>query len=129
MKKALLIIGHGSRAADAQETFREIVRLVRDLSGFKYVEGAFLQLCSPSIEEQIERLSRMGIGEITLVPHFLYNGIHIQEDIPRIVREIARTHAPMRFKIADPIGAAPELAQLLLKRAQSAADFYEDAAV
>lgn len=120
MEKALLIVGHGSRAKEAKEIFNQVVQFVS--SGVKdiMVEGAHMELCHPSIPEVVEKLVAKGATEITFVPYFLYKGIHLQEDIPGIIEEISEKYHSIQFKMAEPIGAEPVLAQILLNRAEEA---------
>ena len=117
MQKGMIIIGHGSRSKAAAAAFFQVVDLVREKSDFFSVDGAFMELSPPSIAETIERVVATGVKEIVLVPYFLYAGIHIQEDIPGIIAEIAPNYPGVDFKMAQPIGVEPALADILLARA------------
>lgn len=117
MRRGMIIIGHGSRSQDAATAFFQVVDLVREKSDFHSVDGAFMELCPPSIPLTIERVVATGVSEIVLVPYFLYAGIHIQEDIPGIIAEIAPQYPDVDFKMAQPIGVEPVLADILLARA------------
>ena len=118
LKTGLLIAGHGSRSKDAQNTFDKIVGFVRELSSYEIVEGAHMELSEPHIPEQIKKMVNEGIEEIIIVPYFLYEGIHIKEDIPEIIKEEKEKYKNIIFKFAKPIGAEPALAEILIKRAQ-----------
>ncbi|MDK2918952.1 MAG: sirohydrochlorin ferrochelatase [Candidatus Petromonas sp.] len=120
MGKAILIIGHGSRSKEAQTIFNKIVDHVRNKSEFKLVEGAHMELCEPSIPETVDKLVEKGANEVIFVPYFLYEGIHIKEDIPDIVNELSQKYNEVQFKMAKPIGAEPVLAEILLTRAKQA---------
>lgn len=119
MKKALLVIGHGSRSNSAQNIFSEMIDLVREkANGFNIVEGCHMELCKPSISDTVEKLAADDIKEITMVPYFLYDGIHIKEDIPKIIEEISNKYKNINFKMAKPIGVEPVLADILVARAK-----------
>ncbi len=118
MKQVVLIIGHGSRSKEAQETFNTMVNMVRDRSDFKVVEGAHMELCSPSIQEVVERVVKEGSEEIIIIPYFLYEGIHIREDIPEIIEKLRDKYKEVSFKMGRPIGAEPLLSEILIKRAK-----------
>lgn len=120
MEKALLIIGHGSRAKEAKEIFDQVVQYVSVSVKNIMVAGAHMELCKPSITEVVEKLVGQGAKEITLVPYFLYKGIHLQEDIPEIIAEISKKYQDIQFKMAEPIGAEPILAKILINRAEEA---------
>lgn len=117
MGKGLIVIGHGSRSRDAVEAFFQVVDLVRKRSDFQSVEGAFMELSKPSIPEVVAGVAQSGVTEIVFVPYFLYEGIHIKEDIPQMIREIAANYPGVSFKLARPIGVEPVLADILLDRA------------
>lgn len=118
MKKALLVIGHGSRSNSAQTIFSEMIDIVREkASGFNVVEGCHMELCKPSISETVDKLAENEITEITMVPYFLYDGIHIKEDIPKIVEELSNKYENINFKMGRPIGVEPVLADILVSRA------------
>jgi len=118
VRKGLLIAGHGSRSKDAQNTFDKIVGFVRELSNYEMVEGAHMELSEPHIPEQIKKMVHEGMEEIIIVPYFLYEGIHIKEDIPKIIKEEKEKYKNIIFKFAKPIGPEPALAEILIKRAK-----------
>lgn len=118
MKQVVLIIGHGSRSKEAQETFNTMVDMVREGSDFQVVEGAHMELCSPAIPEVVERVVQEGAKEIIMIPYFLYEGIHIREDIPEIIEELKSKYAGVSFKMGRPIGVEPLLSEILIKRAK-----------
>lgn len=118
MKKAILIVGHGSRSTDAQDIFSEIVNMVTTKMPDKTVRGAHMELCSPSIESVIEDLvTNEEVTSISLVPYFLYKGIHIKEDIPNIIEDLSNKYPHIKLKLGRPIGAEELLADILVQRA------------
>ncbi|OHD10405.1 MAG: hypothetical protein A2086_09085 [Spirochaetes bacterium GWD1_27_9] len=118
MKKALLIIGHGSRSKEAVETFDKIVNLVKQKTTYDFVCGSHMELSEPSIEKSVLQIMEKDIKYIIVVPYFLYEGNHIKFDIPEILEKIATKYTGLKFKIAKPIGFEPLLADILIKRAE-----------
>lgn len=118
MKQALVIIGHGSRAVKAQEIFSAMVGMVREKAVFPIVEGAHMELCKPSIPEVVEKVVKDGATEVIMVPYFLYEGIHIEEDIPQIMEELSDKFSGVTFKMGRPIGIEPLLSEILINRAK-----------
>ncbi|MEL7564143.1 MAG: CbiX/SirB N-terminal domain-containing protein [Dehalobacterium sp.] len=114
MSKALIIISHGSRSKDA---FNQIVDMVRAKGAFEQVSGASMEHCEPDIPQAIDQVVQTGVKEIIFAPYFLYEGIHIKEDIPHLLNEIASNYPEVTFKMARPIGVEPILADILLSRA------------
>lgn len=117
MSKALIIISHGSRSKDAVAAFNQIVDMVRTKGGFDQVSGASMEHCEPNIPQAIAQVAQTGVKEIIFAPYFLYEGIHIKEDIPHLLNEIAPSYPEVTFKMAKPIGVEPVLADILLDRA------------
>lgn len=120
MKKALLIVGHGSRSPEAADTFLELVSFVRDRNEYDFVEGAHMELAEPRIEDAAAALVEQGVASIVIVPYFLYEGMHIKRDIPAMIEELRRLHPGVRFTMAAPIGFEPVLAEIVLRRASAA---------
>jgi len=120
MKKALLIIGHGSKSKEAIVDFEKIVSLVRDKSDFEFVAGAHMELAFPSIEKTVSEIVEKSINEIIIVPYFLYEGNHIKFDIPEIIEKLKKEYPGIIFKFGRPIGYEPVLADILISRAKEA---------
>ena len=118
MKQGILIIGHGSRAESAVEEFNKIVAMVKENRPELKVEGAHMELAEPSIETVSKNYYDDGVREIIALPYFLYEGVHIKEDIPEILEEIEQKYDGLKFKMARPIGADPMIAKILLQRAE-----------
>jgi sirohydrochlorin cobaltochelatase len=79
-----------------------------------------MELCSPTLEETIEKIVKedKDITKIGIVPFFLFEGIHIKEDIPEIIEKLSEEYKNIEFSFGKPLGADPILADILLKRAE-----------
>lgn len=117
MSKALIIISHGSRSKDAVDAFNQVVDMVRQKDQFQLVAGASMEHSEPNIPQTIAQVAKTGVTEIIFAPYFLYEGIHIKEDIPQLLNEISPNYPNITFKMAKPIGVEPVLADILLDRA------------
>ncbi len=118
MKKALLIVGHGSKSGDAVAVFQQMVQAVRARGEFDCVEGAHMEMAKPSLDEAVHSFSLQDVDEIIVVPYFLYEGMHIKRDIPEMIDRLKREFPHIDFKIAKPIGFEPALVDIILKRAE-----------
>ncbi|MTI65209.1 MAG: cobalamin biosynthesis protein CbiX [Firmicutes bacterium] len=116
MNKAVLIVGHGSRSDKAQETFNQVVEMVKKRLDC-LVKGAHMESCKPSIPEVVKEIVNEDVKEIKVIPYFLYEGIHIKEDIPEILKELSDKYKDVEFKLGKPIGVEALLADILVKRA------------
>ncbi|MGL4369116.1 MAG: sirohydrochlorin chelatase, partial [Spirochaetota bacterium] len=64
MKKALIILGHGSRSEEAVETFRAVVAEIEKKSRFDAVKGAHMELAHPSLDDTVAELAGGGMERI-----------------------------------------------------------------
>ncbi len=114
MKKAILLISHGSYSKSA---FKEVVRLAKELkrrSRAAIFEYAFLEISHPNIPHGIKNCIDKGATEITIVLNFLNSGIHVARDIPHLVKLAKTAHPEVSFKIAGPIGQHKQIPELFL---------------
>jgi sirohydrochlorin cobaltochelatase len=114
--KGLIVVGHGSRSKDARDAFFEIVEQLKESTSMD-IEGCFMEISAPFIPETIDKLYLKGIREITVLPYFLFNGIHIKEDIPEILLSEKNKHADLQILMAQPIGYHKALIDILKERA------------
>lgn len=113
--KGILVIGHGSRSKEAKEVFFKIVEQLKENMKSE-VEGCFMEISEPQIPETIEKLYNRGVREIEALPYFLFNGIHIKEDIPEILQEVKAKHPDLKISMAQPIGYHDALIEILKER-------------
>ncbi len=122
MKKAMLIVGHGSKSESAVDAFNKMIDHVRSRCAYDIVAGAHMELAEPTIEKAVEDLTALKPDEIVITPYFLYEGMHIKRDIPEIVGKLSKKYSAITFRIAKPIGFEPVLADILIQRADEAMD-------
>lgn len=123
-KKAMIIIDHGSKRAEANRMLEEVVKLVRSKSNHEYpiIEPAHMELAEPSLATAFRRCVEQGANEVVVSLFFLSPGRHSRQDIPRMVAEAASAYPGLKFSISDPIGLDGRLAEILLDRAHQARD-------
>jgi uroporphyrin-III C-methyltransferase len=101
----VLIVGHGSRRAEANEDVRQAALRIGERGGFVLVEPAFLEIEHPNIAEGFARLVQRGARDITVHPYFLSPGRHTRGDIPLEVSEAASQHPDINYRITEPLSA------------------------
>ncbi|SHF07333.1 sirohydrochlorin cobaltochelatase [Caldanaerobius fijiensis DSM 17918] len=118
-EEALLILAHGSRAAGTEEVIYRIADRIKNMSSFRSVVVAFLQFNHPDIHEAIKKIVDDGIKRIITVPFFLFEGNHVQEDIPReFEKAMKQYHVDIRM--TKPIGYDDRLVEILMDRISEA---------
>lgn len=113
--KGLIVIGHGSRSKDAKEAFYQVVEQLKGDTNCE-VEGCFMEISEPFIPETIEKMYNKGVREFTALPYFLFNGIHIKEDIPEILSSVKEKYADISIAMAQPIGYHEAMGAILKER-------------
>ena len=119
MSNSLLIIAHGSPRKEANEEFISLVSRVRNQTPDCLVQHAFLDCTQPDIPHAIDALEKNGAKEIAILPFFLVHGQHTAQDIPRIVADKKRAYPHLTFHILEPVGAWPEIIDMILKSIHS----------
>ncbi len=114
MSRALLIVDHGSRRAEAHAYLEWVAAQVRERCEGLRVYIAHMELAPPSISDAIAECAADGVRQLDVHPLFLVPGKHLTEDIPKLVEDAARRHSGLRWRITAPVGSAPDLADLVL---------------
>jgi len=117
--RSLLLVAHGSRRRESNDEVRSLAEGLRGRAGgrFDIVQCAFLELAEPSISDGIDACIASGAGTVVVIPYFLSAGRHVVEDIPELVAAKRRQHPKVRIELAPHLGAAEDIAQLLLDQA------------
>lgn len=80
--RAVLLLGHGSKAHGANETLKKVAARVREKGGYGLVVPAFLQMVEPDFQGGVDIIAGKGFREIIVMPYFLYMGLHVTQDLP-----------------------------------------------
>jgi sirohydrochlorin ferrochelatase len=115
----IIVFGHGSSVASANDAVRVVAEDAARLGGWGAYETAFLE-CSPRLQEAVAALAARGIGEVLVLPYFLTLGIHLQRDLPRLVEELERQY-DIAIRVAPPLDGHAALSRILVERASEAA--------
>ena len=116
MTRAILLVDHGSRLPEANETLRVVADLLRRISGLEIVRHAHMELGRPSIKEGVTACVQAGADEIIVHPYFLVPGRHSTGDIPRMVEEAARRFPGLRVVVTEPLGIHEKICEVILER-------------
>jgi len=120
MKKGVIILGHGSKAAESNQAFLQLAQLFQNNHPEDMVEPAFLQLSPPDLAAAMEKLVAKGLKKIVVCPVFLFPGNHIQEDIPQALAEERAKYPEVEIIFANHIGVEDRIASILSDRVKEA---------
>ncbi|HTL22887.1 MAG TPA: CbiX/SirB N-terminal domain-containing protein, partial [Mycobacteriales bacterium] len=94
---ALLVVGHGTTDEAGVEEFGRLVEQVRARTDAD-VEGGFLELASPPIQDAVARLVAAGHTTVDVVPLVLVAAGHSKGDIPAALERERLRHPGLVFR-------------------------------
>jgi len=113
MKKALIIVAHGSRLEPANsEVLAFVNNLKTKLSGYSEITCAFMEFTKPDLKNAIGRLAEDETKEIVIFPYFLSEGSHLQ-GIKKSISESEKIYKNIRFSVTAYMGALPNLGDFI----------------
>lgn len=113
MKTAVIILGHGSRNAGADDAIRRVADGVKRSGTYTVVEHAFLQYVPPSPQDALESCIRQKAQSIVIVPFFLQAGAHVTRDIPELIEKTRMRHPGVKISVTDYVGAHPLMVKIV----------------
>jgi len=116
MKTGVIILGHGSRAKEANLVFTKLVEMIEQKVEYDLVTRASMELAEPNLEASVADLVAKEVEKIVVVPLFLFPGIHMQEDIPCLMEEVSQQYPAVEFLLGDNIGADEKVAEIMVDR-------------
>jgi sirohydrochlorin ferrochelatase len=118
--KAIVLVDHGSRVAEANAVLDEVAALLRRRVPDRIVETAHMELAPPTLADAIARCVAAGAGEIVVHPYFLAPGAHATRDIPAQAAAAAARHPGVTVRVSQPLGAHEGIVDAILARIERA---------
>ena len=115
--KGVLIVAHGSRRKQTERTLETVAQTARQKLPGTPMEIAYMEFSERNIPAGLDALAGRGANEIVVVPYFLFDGIHIQEDIPEALEQYRAAHPDVKITMGNPLGTDERLAAILAERA------------
>lgn len=110
----IIIVDHGSRVPEANQMLIDLVEKYKTRYGHAIVEGAHMEMASPSIADAFRSCVSQGASEIICHPYFLSRGRHVREDVPRLMEEAAIEHErKVPYSITEPLGLQDKILELI----------------
>ena len=115
----VVVFAHGSSVPEANHSIALLAAEVSRKAGLPAI-AAFLELAQPDLTAALDQVSATGARRVVIVPCFLTMGVHVREDLPRLVEQ-QRTRFPgIEFVLGQSLEGHPGVARVLLDRVQEA---------
>ena len=115
-KKAVIVLNHGTRNKQAQESFAAFVQTLRNRFPAIMIELASMELSEPRVPDVIKKLYESGKRDIAIVPFFLFSGMHIVKDIPGIIAEERQKYSGLKITFGKPLMPDERLQEIIIDR-------------
>lgn len=107
----VLMLGHGSRRREANESFLAVADRVMQMIGQK-VTPAFMSNGEPNLSQAVQALIDNGAKTIVIMPLFLFRGIHVTVDIHEELEPIQLTHPEVNVIFTEELASDDGIAKL-----------------
>ncbi len=114
--KGILVLAHGSKRKETEKILNSLVEKVINKSDQKLVVPAYLHFAEMNLEKGIEKLVAKGATEIRIIPMFIFDGVHVTEDIPNELNEIKAKYKEISITMSGHIGDDDKLADIIMDR-------------
>jgi sirohydrochlorin ferrochelatase len=113
VKRAVVILGHGSRSEGASDSILQAAARVRNSANYDVVVHAFLQHAPPSLGDVLEECIRQQVAKVVVVPFFMQPGAHVSTDIPELVKTVRRKYPQLKIVVTDYVGGHPLMVDII----------------
>ncbi len=118
----IVLFAHGSRIEPANDAVRSLAAELARSGSCEHVEAAFLELGEPNLETAVARLAGRGVRRVVVIPYFLTLGLHLERDLPALLRRISLNNKGLEISATAPLDGHPALLQALIDRARTVVD-------
>jgi len=101
-----ILLAHGSRDPGWRKPFEELLEKCKKESPKKIFCLSYLELCNPKLSDIIKDLleNNNKITTFNIHPLFLSSGVHVNDDIQKILSELRANYPQKIFNLNDVIG-------------------------
>ncbi len=115
----VLILAHGSKRQETEKILNSLTEKVKAKTGAALIYPAYLQFSEQNLEVGIDYLVNQGATRIKVIPMFLFDGVHVTQDIPNELEEIKRKHSGIEIRMSRHLGDDDRIADIIADRIRS----------
>ncbi len=119
MDTEIILLGHGSRRAEANQGLVEVAEKVEALLG-RIVTPAFMAHSEPSLPQAIRAQALKGAKRVIIMPLFLFEGMHVTVDIHEEAALVRAEFPELEIIFSQALGADDQIASLASVRIKEA---------
>lgn len=114
--EAVILLGHGSRLPGAGEDMMQVAHRIQVKTGHPSVNICNMQFIGPTFDQVFDQCTADGVKRIIVIPYFLHVGVHMQKDIPEMLREKAERYPEIEIILGKNLGYDERLVDIVIKR-------------
>ena len=118
---AYIVFAHGSSVDSANEAVRTVAREAANRGGWPIYQTAFLGGGTPALREAVDLTIALGASHVVVIPYFLTLGLHLERDLPALIRDIQTRLEGVEIEVTAPLDGHPALLDALVDRARESA--------
>ncbi len=122
-KRALIILGHGSRAAGAARDMEEVALRLKARLDYEIVEICQMSGKGALFPEIFDRCMEQGAASVLVLPYFLHRGVHMLLDVPGMMKEKAAAYPGVKVVLGRNLGFDEALVDIMMKRVRESERF------
>jgi sirohydrochlorin ferrochelatase len=115
-----VIFAHGSSVESANDAVRAAVSQAARDGNLDPCETAFLEGGRPGLSDAVAAVAARGASDVVVIPYFLTLGLHLQRDLPELVRAVEARVPGVAIRVTPPLDGHPALSAILVERAHQA---------
>ncbi len=115
----VILLGRGSSDAGANSEVAKMARWLFEETAHELVEIAFTGITYPRLETVVQRLQRLGMSQVVILPYYLFTG-RLIERIHSQVERLQGQYPQIAFALGNYFGFAAEINQLMSQRLDEA---------
>ncbi|MHB0916841.1 MAG: sirohydrochlorin chelatase [Thiobacillus sp.] len=119
MSETILLVGHGSRAADGNREIEQFVQLWRERQPAWRIEVCFIEFAEPQLDAGLT-LAAQDARRVIVVPLILNAAGHAKMEIPAHIAAARLRHPATEFVYARHLGAVEPVLHILERALRSA---------
>ncbi|HBT47327.1 MAG TPA: cobalamin biosynthesis protein CbiX [Peptococcaceae bacterium] len=121
MDTGIILLGHGSRIPEANESLRLLAGQVREFLRGVRVQPCYMMRTRPDLLEGIGMLAEEGLLRIVVIPMFFCSGLHVRRDIPELLEKARERFPGITLIYGTNLGADRRIAEIILDRIREVA--------